>query len=59
MDTLLTTCGFNAQNRKVIFATEGINQPEMLLNIELDDVGKMLSALGKLPLQGAVQSSDE
>ena len=51
MDALLTTYGFNAQNRNAIIATEGINQPEMLLNIELDDVGKMLSALGKLPVQ--------
>ena len=49
MDALLNTCGFNAQNRNAIIVTEGINNPNQLSTIDLDDVQHMINALGKLP----------
>ena len=50
MDSLLNTCGFDAQNRNAITVTEGINNPNQLSTIDLDDVQPMINALGKLPV---------
>ena len=48
MDAMLTTYGFTANNVHSVMNTEGLNDPDLLVTIEPDDVGKMCAGLSKL-----------